>query len=261
MIKLLKLVPGGSNLFWSWGWRAEAPVCWRYQLLGNPEPSLEECLCPPQDSPSASEDVGATEEQFADNGLTGRKEICFFPLSNKPQWLANLGMSALQLFFPSELKLYLRVLIKLFFMSNWMINCVVILCFLHVIPHEKQFQLNTDLWSLFYWFQWVKLLERKPVKTTSSWLKGDMCCYYNITKAWLVLKNQSPHISYKLHNQENPQLETVTAKYWLISCFCWEDFQLPIPTNDLIGRRNDGKPRRCEPRSGPRLEQLSQHKD
>lgn len=86
MIKLLKLVPGGSNLFWSRGWRAEAPVCRRYQLLGNLEQSLEECLSPPQDSPSSSssssEDVGATEEEFADNGLRGRKEICgfFFPL-------------------------------------------------------------------------------------------------------------------------------------------------------------------------------------
>ena len=107
MIKLLKLVPGGSNLFWSRGWRAEAPVCRRYQLLGNPEQSLEECLSPPQDSPSSSsEDVGATEEPFADNGLGGRKEICVFfpPLTSHSSW-QTWEVVRFDFFFPSEMKL------------------------------------------------------------------------------------------------------------------------------------------------------------
>lgn len=169
MIKLLKLVPGGSNLFWSRGWRAEAPVCRRYQLLGNPEQSLEECLSPPQDSPSSSsEDVGATEEQFADNGLRGRKEICVFfpPLTSRTGW--QTWELELYFFFPVWTETLALSINKTVFMSNWMINCVVILCFLHAMAHEKQFQFNTDLWSLFYCFQWVRWFGRKPVKTTSS---------------------------------------------------------------------------------------------
>lgn len=37
-------------------------------------------------------------------------------------------------------------------MSNTMINCVVVLCFLHAMAHEKLFQFNIDLWRLFYLF-------------------------------------------------------------------------------------------------------------
>lgn len=60
-------------------------------------------------------------------------------------------------------------------------------------------------------------------------------------------------------NQENPNLETGTgAKYLLISCFYSEDFQLPIPTNNLIGHRNNEEPRRRK--SISLLWQLSQHK-
>ncbi len=98
-IKLLKTGAGWQQFIPRQGLQSRGPVCRRYQLLENPERSFEECLSPPQDSPSSPRTVEPQRNRSLTTALQRGQNSTFFVWS-KPQWWPIPGTTALELHFP-----------------------------------------------------------------------------------------------------------------------------------------------------------------
>lgn len=117
------------------------------------------------------QDGRATEEPFTDSGLTGKAELYFFFLSNKPLWLAILGTTRLQLFIsPCE---FMKLPSMIIFLGHswWSIvwRGSVTQCLMYAVLHEEQFKMKIE--PLPCWlscFKWTHGLKRQLVKTMSS---------------------------------------------------------------------------------------------